>query len=129
MKLVAKMPSKNGVLLAMDPNAGVVPDSMAGDAIAATESCVAIGTISEYDGDVAIALSDEGPPATFEGASPRFDGVIRTPSRKVAIVSVDNEAIVEIPVSLPKTRMRIWTNDPSEPDSIAVVVEPSGQSD
>ena len=111
----------NSVVLVMDRTTGVIPDSMSGGLVAATSSCVAIGTLSENDGETSICLSDEGRPSGL-GDGPVFDGILMTPSRTLAVCSVLGEVLVEMQVRSDKTHVQMWANDTAEPDRIEVVV-------
>jgi hypothetical protein len=101
----------------MDPIAGIVPAAMAG-LIAATSSCVAMGTFCEVDGSTQISLSDEIPTTIDD---PVFDGVLDTPSRRISIMNIRNESLVTTAVKDIQTRVRIWANHASEPDQITIV--------
>jgi len=112
---------RNSLILVMDRTIGVIPDAMGGGLVAATSSCVAVGTLSEYDGETSISLSDEGKALGFD-STPVFDGMLETPSKVLSICTVLNDVLLELGVPSEKTRVRIWANDVSEPDNIVVVV-------
>lgn len=107
----------------MDRSAGVIPEKMGGALIAATPSCVAVGTREEHDGDTSISLSDEGTPGDI-GSDPVFEGFVETPSKVLSVCSVLDEVFLELPVPAERTRLRIWANDPVEPDVIAITIVP-----
>lgn len=113
---------RNSVILVMDRSVGVIPETMSGELVSATPTCVAVGTLSEHDGETSISLSDEVP--SDLGATPKFDGVLRTPSRTLSVCSVLEEVFLETRVPSDETRVQIWANDPSEPDAVAIVVLP-----
>ena len=112
--------SPNSLILVMDQTIGEIPNSMNQTLIAATSSCVAVGTICEADGETSLTLSDERPPRLPKEV-PAFDGVIATPSRKLSICSVHDEQLLALDVANSSTRVRIWANHPSEPSEIWVV--------
>ena len=82
----------------------------------ATESCVAVGTLSEIDGLTTIQLASDFLSPTDQIA---FEGAIKTPGRIVAITTSDGEALISIS-SGEETRLTVWVNDSHEPDLILV---------
>lgn len=112
---------RNSVVLIMDRTVGEVPESMNRGLVAATASCVAIGTRSEQDGETSIWLSDDIAEAVYDEA-PVYDGVLDTPGGRLSVRSVLDEVLLECEVSGPRTRIQVWTNDRSEPDEIRIVV-------
>lgn len=112
---------RNSLVLVMDRTVADIPASMSHGLVAATESCVAIGTLSELDGETSISLSDEEADAG-SGEAPVFDGVLNTPSGKLSVCSVLDEVLLECDVSSCRSRVRVWANHSSEPDEIRIVV-------
>ena len=111
---------KNSLILIMDLTIGKVPESMNGSIVAWTHSCVAVGTISEFEGETSICLTDDAA-ARVPSQAAVFDGVLDTPSKRISVCSVLNEALMALDVPQPKTRVQIWINDGSEPDEIQIV--------
>jgi hypothetical protein len=107
----------------MDPSVGEVPETMSSGLVAATPTCVAVGTLSELDGATRISL-DYRADLSGDGA-PCFDGVLETPGRKVAVCSVLDEVLLEISVGTARTHVRIWANDPAEPSELRISAAPS----
>ena len=105
----------------MERTIGEIPESMHGSLVAATDSCVAIGTLNSSDGQSRITLSDEGPVAK-ENETPIFEGVLDTPARKIAVCTVGGQPVLELNVGETRTRVKIWANDPVEPDEIDIFV-------
>jgi hypothetical protein len=66
--------------------------------------------------EVTVGLAEEVDP----GELPAFDADLETPNRAVAVWTVEQETIVEVPVPRAQTRVRIWVNHPVEPDRIIV---------
>jgi hypothetical protein len=111
-------PPNSLVLVADDPSRCDIPETMAGSLIAATSSCIAVGCRSEVDDETEFTLG-----ATREvdpGDHPAFEGVLKTPHRKIAIRSVFGQTILEAPVRQEQTTVRVWVNDPKEPDRVTV---------
>lgn len=108
----------NSVALIEDLSGGEVPVSMSHALIAATESCIAVGGKSESDGETAINLGDVDSVNT--GEQPVFEGVLKTPSRKVVVRTVTGDTLLSMPVPSTETNIKIWANDSIEPDCISV---------
>ena len=123
MRLAVTLAPRNSLILVMDRAVGVIPESMAGRLVAATLTCIAVGTKSEHDGETSILLSDEATPSGG-GFSPRFDGVLKTPSRRLSVCSVLDEVLLEMSVPSDEAHVQVWTKDATEPDNIAIVVIP-----
>lgn len=111
----------NSLILVMDQKVGEVPDSMNHGMVAATASCVAVGTLSEADGETFISLSDEVP-SRLPKQAPVFDGVLPTPTKRLAVCSVQDEPLLALDVPSSSTRVRIWANHPAEANEIWIVV-------
>lgn len=120
MKKETRISPRNSLILVMDKTVGEVPKTMNRALVAATPSCVAVGTLSELDGETLISLSDGALPS---GAtlSLVFEGVLKTPARKLSLCSVLDETILELDVPGEKTRVQIWANADAEPDEVHVV--------
>jgi hypothetical protein len=111
---------KNSLVLVMDSSVGEVPESMGDAGIAATTSCVAVGTLAEMDGETEIVLADYG---DAEGVgSMVFDGLLPTPSLELSVCDVDDVKRLSIGVQQDSVRVRIFTNDANEPDRVIVLV-------
>ena len=119
MKVEARLAPPNSLILIMDRSVGEVPETMSGAAVASTTSCVAVGTLSEHDGETSITISDERPEAVLS-LSIIFDGDLSTPDRNLAVCTVGDVAVISTAVPSPSTRVQIWANDRSEPDHIYI---------
>lgn len=87
--LKVRVRAPNSVVLVGDPG-GEPPESLAGGLVSATSSCVAVGTLSEADGETMIRLID----AKDAGDLPTrlaFAGELETPSNRLTIASVFDE--------------------------------------
>lgn len=108
----------NSVVLVEDSSGGEIPTSMKQSLIAATDSCIAVGCRAEDDGETEITL---GPCDKVDtGERPAFEWSLQTPNRKLVVRTVHGVTLLEMPVPATETRLRVWVNDPSEPDRIAV---------
>ena len=108
----------NALVVIMDPTAGVVPRSMGNAAVASTDSCVVVGCLSEVDGETDITLGDMDQINT--GDHLLFTGEMKTPNRKIALLSSHNETLLEVPTPRQVTSVRIWANDLAEPNKVVV---------
>ncbi|MFN8523179.1 MAG: hypothetical protein U0821_08750 [Chloroflexota bacterium] len=55
-----------------------------------------------------------------------FDGVLDAPAGWVRVETVESQVLCETRVATGRASVAVFTNDPSEPDRIAVAVEPVG---
>lgn len=116
----ARIAPPNSVVLIEDSRGGEIPNTMGGELIAFTDSCIAVGSRSEYDGQTEILL---GPIEEVDpGENNAFDGFIATPSQRIVVRSVLGMNILEVPVAKQRTSIRIWVNDLYEPDRIIIGV-------
>lgn len=112
----------NSLLLVMDPDHGVIPESMGGRLVAVTESCLAVGTLSEADGpthvDVVDATDFQG---VEDGSWLAWEGMLATVSGRLAVMDVLGDVLADRQVG-PSAAVRLIVNDDREPDRISVVV-------
>lgn len=122
MKVETTTSTPHSVLLVMDHSFGSPPESMGNQLISVTSSCVAVGTLSEQDGQTHIILINE--PAYKEPGCPLlvFDGAIAVENKDVSIISALDEELLKIPVNSKIAHIRIWVNDQIEPGRIVVAV-------
>lgn len=123
MRIETRLAPPNSLVLIMDQSVGEVPESMNGADVASTTSCVAVGTLSEHDGETSITISDERPEPGLS-LSIVFDDDLSTPSGSLAVCTVDNMAVISTEVSSSSTRVQIYTNDKSEPDWVYIFCHP-----
>lgn len=119
--VTVKVAPPNSVVLVSDVNGGEIPKTMGGSLVSATNTCVAVGCLSEDDGQTQFTLA---PFAEVRRADePLYEGVILTPGRLVVICSVLGQRLLELPVPRESTKVRIWGNDGSEPDDVVIGVD------
>jgi hypothetical protein len=126
MTEIARLAPPNSIVFVEDVSGGEVPDLVEGSRIAASDSCVIVGTLCEIDGETDCCLGARGD--VDPGIPPTFQGRLKTPSRKIAIRAVPQDIISDgiilaMPVSHAETTIYIWTNHPTEPDQVIVGVE------
>ena len=89
-------------------------------AIWSTRSCIVVGSFPFVDGETELILSDR--PEDVLSRSPAFDGVLDTPSRVIELSTSEWEILARHNVPTHLTRVRIWTDHPSEPKHILVML-------
>jgi hypothetical protein len=121
MTVSTKVAPPKSLVAIGDPHTGEIPRTMGGAArIAYTDSCVVVGCLSEMDGETEFTL---GPSEEVNsGSAPAFEGTLLTPNRKLAVFTVFGQTLLEIPVAQEQTIVRVWVNDPREPDKVVVGV-------
>ena len=108
----------HSIIFICDPTTGPtgIPSNMGAGLASATDSCVAVGTLAEMDGETTIRLSDD---FTDPQGDVVFEGMIKAPSGIVAISTSGREQLASIRVSQ-NAHITVWANDASEPDLILV---------
>ncbi len=112
----------NSLLLVTTSDQPEIPASMDGRLIASTSTTVAVGTLSESDGQTVVWLTDETPNQESEGVQLVYEGRLEGGLGFVRVIDVRGKAYLEwgdVPESF---RLRIWANDPSEPDLVVVEI-------
>lgn len=89
--------------------------------VVATDECINVGCRYWNEGDTRITLGpfEELPPRL---ASPRFDGVLKTPEHRVLLFDANMPEILSMEVSQRQTRVRIWTNHYNQPDDVIIAL-------
>jgi hypothetical protein len=114
----ARIAPPNSLLVVSDIEGGDAPKFIAGESVLSTPSCITVGCLTFADGETEVRLapasefSDRGPP--------KWDQVLETPSRVVAVSTVMGEVILEEAVREVQTRVRIWGNRFPEPDEVFI---------
>jgi hypothetical protein len=54
------------------------------------------------------------------GIDPAFDDMLETPDRAVVVSTVERVTLIQALVPTARTRVRIWTNHPTEPDEVII---------
>lgn len=106
----------NSLVLVGDRH-GEVPASFGDKLIAASPSCIAVGTRSEVDGATRIRLSEECLSSTSQLA---FEGVIDVPSGELLVQNILGETYLRMPAG-PRATIQIWVNNPNEPDEVCIL--------
>lgn len=114
----------NSLLLVTDKQVGEIPLSMEGQLVAATPSCIAVGTIPAADGETLVVLTSDAFPATEkERLRNSFIGLLVTPSKEVHVCLVSLESVAQVKVASTRAAVEIWTDDFVAPTSVYVVIK------
>lgn len=124
MILKANISPPYSVILVMDCASGEIPETLNHRLIAATSSCVAVGTLAETDGETTIVLTNEiGYPNSDEQLFLKFSGKVAAPGKKLDICTAHLTVIVSIDLTFEMADVQVWANDDCEPDRICIVVK------
>ncbi|TYR32849.1 hypothetical protein FY036_10155 [Mesorhizobium microcysteis] len=98
-----------------------VPLDHDGRGIVASDQCINVGCLYGHDGDTMITL---GPfeELTAQAKLPKFDGMLDTPGCRVILSDANMPEILSMDVPGVRTRVRIWTNHPTEPDDVVIAL-------
>ncbi len=112
----------NSILFIVDPSGEVIPElTRDRRRLWSTDSCIVVGCLVEQDGPTNVTVGPNEHIAL--SMPPAFDGILKTPSRIVLISTSERQSIFETTVQGSQTRVRIWTNHPSEPDEVVIGLE------
>lgn len=89
--------------------------------IVASDECINVGCLYWNEGDTTITLG------SFEELNPqpgppKFDGMLETPAHRVDLFDANMPEILSMEVPGSRTRVRIWTNHPTEPDNVVIAL-------
>lgn len=98
-----------------------IPTYVSGELVAASQTCVSVGTLAEIDGETTITLADSTD--GIRVGELYFEGVILTPGHEVSVCTSANEKLLTLPILATHARIRVFANDPSEPDEIVIVAD------
>ena len=91
------------------------------EAVASSNNgCVAVRTIADVDGDVTVTFAETLQMEATQHAVEVFCGVIDAPTRKVAVVTSENEILLERRVATSKPSIRVLVDDEQFPQNIWV---------
>jgi hypothetical protein len=112
---------KNSLIFIMDPIHGDLPDEVGEDLISFTQSCVAVGTLAEHDGNTKIVLTDEH--LDFAGLHLVYDGKLAFAESSLSVCDTQLEELLTMKLRRPYAQIKIFTNDLKEPDEIHIFVD------
>ena len=85
-----------------------------------TRSCILVCCLCFADGETELVISDSADDTL--PTPPTFDGVLDTPNRIFQVSTSEHEILFRADVPGHFTRVRIWTDHPTEPEHILVVL-------
>lgn len=88
--------------------------------IRSSTECINVSCLIFQAGDITVSLSDGG--KTPNLTEPAFDGMLATPKGVVLLFDANMPEILSMKVPGRETRVRVWTNHPTEPDEIEIVL-------
>ncbi|WP_437896833.1 hypothetical protein [Sorangium sp. So ce124] len=88
--------------------------------VSANASCISIRTIADVDGDVALTLGADLPPGATIGGIEVFRGTVDTPGGGVALVTSENQVLLEMKNNRPGANVRVLVDDEMHPAEIWV---------
>ena len=89
--------------------------------IVASQECINVGCLYWNEGDTTITLGPVDELALPAGP-PKFDGMLETPEHRVDLFDANMPEILSMEVPGVRTRVRIWTNHPTEPDDVVIAL-------
>lgn len=88
--------------------------------IRSSAECINVSCLIFQAGDITVSLSDED--EALNPGQPAYDGMLATPKGLVLLFDANMPEILSMGVPGRETRVRVWTNHPTEPDEIEIVV-------
>lgn len=83
-----------------------------------TPTCIIFGCRMFQDGETEITLASVA--EVHPDFVPRFDGLLETPSGHLDVSTAEDQIVFSTKVEAAKTRVRIWSDHPSEPDHVII---------
>ena len=124
MKKVVSYAPPNSLILIDGGSNAEIPNSMGGKRISATPSCIAVGTLSQQDGETYIVLTDElKSPMADGGFHIAYTGQLQTPNREILIENVLGDVILKMPTKEQHTKISVLSNHDSEPDKLVIIIQ------
>lgn len=97
-----------------------IPEYIDNELVSYNEGCISVGTQSEVDGEVEIALFSTINGSKVKSLIKVFDGSIVSPTKKVAVSTSEDEAILEIDIDSNKAAIDIWVDDAVFPSKMLI---------
>jgi hypothetical protein len=122
MKLFKAFRPPNQQIVICDPSSRVeVPVWRKGVPWVATDTCILCMCMIDFEGETTLTL---GPGSEVKvDRVPVFDGMLKTPGRRVVLETVWHDPVLETATAGIETRIRIWTNRLETPDEVVVGVD------
>lgn len=122
----ARVAPLNPIVFVLDMSSSdtEVPEYSDNAIVASTKSCISIAIQSYVDGETEIGITDD-----VQSISPKqmrvFAGNIRTPSKRVSVVTAELEEIVGLESGTADTFVDVWVDDRDSPARVTIGVKSS----
>src|SRR5687767_3004225 len=83
--------------------------------VSSNDSCVSVRTIADVDGEVTVLLIQSLPEEDAQSAVEVFTGKVLTPSGSIALVTSENEKLIERAVAGKEAVVRVLVDDEANP--------------
>lgn len=111
----------HSIIFIMDAVGGKIPDSFNGELVSTTPTCIAVGTLSEQDGDTKITLTDDAvDPGKIINSIVIFEGFIEKSTDYLSVFTAFNDQILSLPIMGTRVKIKIWADSISEPSHITI---------
>lgn len=111
----------HALILIMDPEVAILPESMAHNLVASTNSCVAVGTRPALDGPTRVHLSSQS--QIHPRLEKVFCGSLETPNKIIKVCGIEGEVELEATVTSERTLIEVWVDDLYEPQNIEIIIQ------
>jgi len=98
----------------------LVPDYDPTTPVSANPTGISIRSASEVDGEVTVHLNGSIPTDAASAGHEVFVGAIAAPSKSVAVVTAENEKLVEASVATTTAKIRVVVDEPEHATTIWV---------
>jgi len=118
--MMAQRRFPNSVMLVAGPDAGEIPESLGGELIAASPTCIAIGTASEMDGATTVEIARSSNHCGRDGFMQAFTGEIAVLDSELCVLDIELNVVLTMPVSANRLKLSVFVNHRSEPSQILI---------
>ncbi|NVN87020.1 MAG: hypothetical protein HXX15_13145 [Rhodopseudomonas sp.] len=119
MKQSVRIAPPNSLFFLEDPSGGKSPEIDDRPVrIWSTRSCIIVACLCFVDGETEFDASTSA--ADVPSTPAAFDGILDTPSGIVEVSTSEREVLLRCDVGTHVTRVRVWTDHPTEPEHIHV---------
>jgi hypothetical protein len=84
-------------------------------------SCVVIGCVNFIEGETRLTVTDDAS-LSWPDLAQVVDRVIATPRKLFAVSTSETDVLLQVAVPAARVRVRVWTNHPTQPDVIAILL-------
>lgn len=116
----------HALILVGDRETVELPTSMGDELVAATGSCIAVGTHSGIECDTLVTLSDESGPSgePKEGLFIAYSGELQLRSGVLSVETPSGSSLFELCAPQGRLHVVVWVDDELEPSNIWIQATP-----